>query len=423
MNINITPTALNGTVRVPSSKSLCHRAVIAAALSNGDSSIYNVNMSKDIEATIEAVKALGAEVQAAGDVLKVRSISFPQLQKDEIFCGESGSTLRFLIPLALLQKDEVTFTGTGRLSERPLTPYVEIFKKQGIEFGSESGLPLKLKGELKNDTFEIQGNISSQFITGLLFALPVLEGDSKIVITSELESKPYISLTLDVLKKFSINIQNNEMKEFLIKGNQSYITTDYKVEGDFSQAAFWLCAGALGGKITCCGMNLNSIQGDAVIVSLLKNMGAAINSVNDCVTAEKSNTRGITIDASECPDLVPILAVLGALSEGTTKIINAGRLRIKESDRLKAISTELNKIGADITEKEDSLIINGKPYLKGGTVEGWNDHRIVMALAVASIRCKTPVVINGCQAINKSYPGFFEDFKKLGGKIDERNLG
>lgn len=417
--VKIMPLNLCGTVKVPPSKSLCHRAIIAAGLTNGTCKIDNVVLSDDIEVTLRGMKDFGVEITKEASSLKIKGNNLIHSIKKEIDCGESGSALRFLIPIALLTSEEITFTGRGRLKQRPLEPYYEIFDKQNIYYSTRQGLPLTVRGMLSPGDYEIKGNISSQFITGLLFALPLLSGDSRIIVTTELESKGYVDLTIDILNRFSVKVENNNYREFIIKGRQKYIPTDYTVEGDFSQAAFWLAAGVLGGDIRCKDMNADSLQGDRAIVDIIRKMGGKIAICEDRIEASTSVTKGIIIDASDCPDLVPILSVLGALSQGTTQIVNAGRLRIKESDRLKAMATELNKLGADIKETEDGLIINGKDCLKGGTVDSWNDHRIAMALSIASIRCDEPVIITGSDSVKKSYPGFFNDFHMLGGTLDE----
>jgi len=422
-NVKIIPSNLYGKIKIPPSKSLTHRAIIAAALANRTSKIDNVIFSDDIVATCNGIKALGAEVEKTENSLWVKGKGSLNLCKKEIDCNESGSTLRFLIPPALLTGEEVTFNGRGRLRKRPLEPYFEIFKKQGIYYNYEQGLPLTVKGNLKPGNFKIRGDVSSQFITGLLFALPLLEEDSKITVTTQLESKGYVDLTMDILDRFSIKIENNNYEEFNIKGNQKYIPTDYRVEGDFSQAAFWIVAGILGGEIECDDLNMASFQGDRVIVEIIEKMGGEVLKLKDKIKTKTSKTKGITVDASQCPDLVPILTVLGALSEGRTHIINAKRLRFKESDRLKAIATELNKLGADVKEEEDGLIINGKDRLKGGIVDSWNDHRIAMALAIASIKCTEPLIITNSDSIRKSYPDFFRDFEKMGGKVYEWHVG
>ncbi|GFR36194.1 3-phosphoshikimate 1-carboxyvinyltransferase [Thermobrachium celere] len=423
-SIKIIPRKLKGVVDIPPSKSISHRAIICAGLSEGKSIIENIIFSDDISATIEGIKSFGVDLEfkkakETYDVL-VNGKGKVNLINDIIDCRESGSTLRFLIPIALMQNKEVTFVGRGKLCERPLDVYYKLFKQKGIEFRNENGrLPLKVKGPIMSGTYEVEGNISSQFITGLLFVLPLLDGDSKIIITTNLESKGYVDLTLDVLKSFGIEIVNDNYRQFLIKGNQRYKATHFKVEGDYSQAAFWLTAGVLGEEVVCRNLNLNSLQGDRVIIDIIKAMGGNITIEGQSLISNTSNSKGIVVDVSQCPDLTPIITVLAALSNGTTRIVNARRLRIKESDRLKAIATELNKLGAEVLEFEDGLVINGKEMLDGGIVDSWNDHRIAMALAIASIRCKKPVIIQNYDCVKKSYPNFFEHFKELGGEVYE----
>ena len=403
-DIKIIPGTLQGKVSVPSSKSLCHRAIIAAGIASENCNIENVVFSEDIIATCNAMKSIGVLITESKNNVTIKGHNFLTLIKNKIDCKESGSTLRFLIPIVLLIGEEVTFTGSGKLVERPLTPYYKIFQDQNIKYNSAEGLPLTVKGKLKPGEYKIPGNISSQFITGLLFALPLLSGDSKIIVTTELESKGYVDLTIDILSKFSVQIENVGYKEFHIKGNQKYISTNYTVEGDFSQAAFWLVAGILGGEIQCENMNINSLQGDLVIVDFIKKMGGNIAIEEEKIKAKKSRTQGITIDAANCPDLVPILAVLASLSEGTTEIINAGRLRIKECDRLKAMATELTKLGGDVVETEDGLIIHGRENLKGGIVDSHNDHRIAMALSVVAIGCTEAVILTNSATVKKILP-------------------
>lgn len=423
--IKIIPSTLHGKISVPSSKSLCHRAIIAAGLASENCNIDNVVFCDDIIATCNAMKNIGVLVTESKNSVIIKENNFLNKNKikNEIDCLESGSTLRFLIPIVLLTGEQFTFTGRGRLTERPLTPYYKIFEEQNIRYNSTRGLPLTVQGKLMAGEYKIPGNISSQFITGLLFVLPLLAGDSKIIVTTELESKGYVDLTIDILSKFSVQIENLGYKEFHIKGNQKYKARNYRVEGDFSQAAFWLVAGILGKEIQCEDMNVNSLQGDRVIIDFIRKMGGNISIEQGEIKTKKSKTEGITIDAANCPDLVPILAVLASLSYGTTKIINAGRLRIKECDRLKAMATELTKLGGDVVETEDGLIIRGKENLTGGTVDSYNDHRIAMALSVASIRCIQPVILTNSDCVKKSYPEFYSDFVMLGGKINEWSLG
>ena len=420
-----------GTIAIPPSKSLSHRALICAGLSQGKSILGNILPSQDILATCKALESLGVKIdwekeQNNKDIhpITVKGQSYPRAIHKEINCRESGSTLRFLIPLAALTGEKIRFIGQGKLGQRPLEPYYEIFQQQNIRYRTtQGGLPLTIQGKLQPGIYSLRGDISSQFITGLLFALPLLDGDSTIILTTPLESKGYIDLTLDTLEKFSLDIENQNHQKFIIKGNQQYKAKDYSIEGDFSQGAFWLVAGTLGGEIQSTHLNPQSLQGDRVIVDILRQMGGDISQRAQTILAKPSLTKGITIDAAHCPDLVPILAVLASLSQGNTRIINAQRLRIKESDRLKAISTELNKLGAQVEELPDGLIIQGRENLQGGEVDSWNDHRIAMALAIASIKCKEPVIMTNSEAVTKSYPYFWRDFEKLGGEIHECNMG
>lgn len=431
--VKIDPVTLRGEINIPPSKSMSHRAIICASLSSGESVIHNISYSDDIIATLEGMKALGVEVleetlNMATDTysLRIKGVESFKLREALINSKESGSTIRFLIPILMLAGEQFTITGEGRLVERPLDTYYRIFERQNISYKTTDGLlPLHIEGRLKPDTFEIEGDISSQFITGLLFTLPLLDGDSKIVITeSELESKGYVDLTIDILGKFGIEIENRDYKEFHIAGNQSYKSREYKVEGDYSQGAFWIVAGLLDGNIKCLDLEKDSLQGDREVVEIVERMKGKITIGDDSITVEKSDTVGTVIDASQCPDIIPVLSVLASLSEGETRVINGKRLRIKESDRITSTRTELEKLGADIREEGDGLVIVGKPSLKGGVeLDSWNDHRIAMAMGVASIRCEEPITIKNSGSVSKSYPHFWEDFKKLGGVVDERNMG
>lgn len=414
---------LKGSVKVPPSKSLSHRAIIAAALSSGTSRIDNIILSKDIEVTSQCMRNFGADLKFDQSTMHVNGMGQSFKMTSQIMdCHESGSTLRFLIPLALLSNQLTTFVGNGQLIYRPLDPYFKILDDQNITYEYDQKLPLTLKGQLKPGQFKLPGDVSSQFITGLLYALPLLDGDSEILITSPLESVGYVDLTIDVLKQFGIDIEHDKHQKYWIKGQQSYENRDYRVEGDFSQVAFWLVAGLLNGDLTCEDMSQTSKQGDQAVLDIIKDMAGTYAFEEDKIHIKKQKLRATLIDGSQCPDIIPVLTVLASVSQGQTKIINAERLRIKECDRLKAISTELNKLGADIEELEDGLIINGVESLKGGHVEGWNDHRIVMSMAVAALVAKGDVFIKGCDAITKSYPHFFEDYKSLGGQFNEWHL-
>lgn len=428
-DLKVYPSTLEGSVKVPPSKSMAHRAIICASLSGGKSKIDNIHYSDDIIATIEGMKALGANIIKKGDSLDIEGIYSYSINKKEdriIDCNESGSTLRFLVPISLLIPGKSKFIGRGNLGKRPLKTYYEIFDKQGIKYSYQEGnLNLNIEGSLKGGEFYVKGNVSSQFITGLLFTLPLLKADSRIVITTEMESKGYIDLTLSAMKYFGISVINNDYKEFIIKGNQKYISRDYRVEGDYSQGAFFLCANALGNNIEVQDLSLNSLQGDKEVVDILEKMGVKfINSENGIRNEVNNGLTSTIIDGSQCPDIIPVLAATASLAEGRTEIINAGRLRIKECDRLAAVNSELSKLGVNVIENEDGLIIDGIDSLDGG-IEVWShkDHRIAMTLAVVATRCKSPIIIKDYECIAKSYPNFFEDYKMLGGKVDEWNVG
>ena len=428
-DLKIYPSRLSGEVEVPPSKSMAHRAIICASLTDGNSVINNIDYSDDILATIDGMKALGAKIIKKDDSLEIEGIYSESAEAEDfrvIDCNESGSTLRFLVPISLLIKGKSRFVGRGNLGKRPLVTYYEIFDKQSIEYSyEENNLNLEVNGTLKGGEFYVKGNISSQFITGLLFTLPLLKEDSKIIITTEMESKGYIDLTLSALKEFGITIINNDYKEFIIKGGQRYISRNYRVEGDYSQAAFFLCADALGNDVSVKDLSLDSLQGDKEVIDILERMNVEfINSENGMKGKINGELLSTIIDGSQCPDIIPVLAAAASLAQGKTEIINAGRLRIKECDRLTAVKSELSKLGAKIEEKEDGLVIYGVDKLQGG-VEVWShkDHRIAMTLAIAATRCNEPIIIKDYECIAKSYPKFFEDYKALGGKVDEWNVG
>ena len=423
-SIKISPAVLSGKVKVPPSKSYAHRALLAAFLSGDECKINNIKLSDDIKATLGCIDALGAEYifdEKKASVSILKSSKDRSTKKIKLDCGESGSTLRFLIPIALCFAEKLEFTGRGRLMERPMTPYFKIFDEKGILYKQKKSA-LSINGKLCAGDFKIDGSVSSQFITGLLFALPLLDGDSHIIIEGTLTSRGYIDITLDVLKKYGIKITNDNYECFIIKGNQTYKARNYTVEGDFSQAAFFLTAGAIGCNITCSGLKENSLQGDKKIIDIIRSTGALVekSSASTLRAACSANMHGITVDADEIPDLVPILAVLLAFCKGESRIVNAGRLRIKESDRLSAICSVLKSLGADITEGKDFLIIKGTQVLSGSTVSSFNDHRIAMAAAIAACRCEGDVIIEGAKkSVAKSYPDFFEDYIKLGGDANE----
>lgn len=420
-DVKFSPFVPNGTVNVPPSKSAVHRAIICAAMANGVSRISPVALSNDIKATIGCIKALGADAVLENNVLTVDGTNMYKNKTALLDCGESGSTLRFFIPIAAVGNINATFVGKGKLPQRPIGIFTEALPKAGTVCKTEGGLPLEIKGQLKSGIFKIPGNVSSQFITGLLLALPILEGDSEIVLTSPLESVGYIAMTIRTMKQFGVNIQATE-KGWHIKGGQSYKTCDYTTDGDWSQAAFFMVLGAVSGKVTVKGVAKDSTQGDKKCAEILARFGAKVTQLDNEVTVEKGELKAITIDASQIPDLVPVLSVCAAFAEGTTRIINAERLRIKECDRLKATAELLNNLGGKVKELSDGLEITGVSSLKGGNVNGYNDHRIVMSAAVCAARSDEDITATFAMSINKSYPDFYIDYNSIGGKANVLDL-
>ena len=388
MDIRITPHTLNGAVTPPASKSMAHRAVLALALADGQGILSNLSDSQDIQATKRCVAAL--------------KVPRPKGELPFLDCGESGSTLRFLIPIALAAAGGGVFTGRGRLMERPQGPYFDIFDEKGIFHEQKDGV-LTVRGTLTPGVYRLPGNVSSQFVTGLLYALPLLPGDSVIEITTPLESGGYVDMTLDMLAQFGISVENQNYECFRVPGNQTYRARNIAVEADWSQAGFWYAAAFLDNSVQPAGLNPASAQGDKVVSELYWKL---------------ARPGDVDIDVSGCPDLLPPLAVMAAVRNGTTHFINAARLRMKESDRLATVHHLLTALGGQAEEGPDSLTVHGVPRLSGGTVDGANDHRIVMAAAIAATRAAAPVTILGAQAVNKSYPSFWEDYKRLGGVFD-----
>lgn len=407
MDIRITPSHLSGRVEIPASKSCAHRALICAALAQGKSVISGVSMSKDIEATIGAMTALGAHFDVDGSTVTVTGgVSVPETA--DIDCNESGSTLRFIIPVAAALGTLSTFHGRGRLPQRPIDIFKRELSKNGAVFHSQE-MPYVIGGKLTGGRYEIEGNVSSQFVTGLIFALPLLGSDSEIVLTSHLESRPYVDITIDILRRFGIEITETDTG-FFIRGGQKYTPHDEKIEGDYSQAAFFCVANALGADIQLDNLSENSVQGDRAITKIIADV------------CPDGKIGSFTADCSDIPDLVPILTVLGAFGSGDSVICNAERLKIKESNRLETSAALVNSLGGNVEITDDGLIIHPTATMHGGEVDSFGDHRIVMAAAVAATAVDGEVLIRGAEAAEKSYPDFFKDYIQLGGNANVVNL-
>lgn len=420
-NVIYSPFLPSGEVTVPPSKSDVHRAIICAALSKGISKISPVALSNDIKATIGCIEALGANTHLENNTLTVDGTGIFSNKTATLDCCESGSTLRFFIPVAALGGVNTRFIGSGRLPQRPIGIFTEALPKAGVQCKTEGGLPLEISGTLQSGDFKIPGNVSSQFITGLLFALPLLENDSNIVLTSPLESVGYINMTIYTMSKFGVEVEKTDFG-WHIRGGQSYKPCEYTTDGDWSQAAFFMVSGAVNGSITVNGVNRDSAQGDKKIAELLSQFGAQVVQTDTSVTVKSGRMNAITIDASQIPDLVPVLAVCASFAEGTTKIVNAQRLRIKESDRLKSTANLINSLGGSVKELSDGLEITGINKLSGGIADGCNDHRIVMSAAVCAAGLDGTIECSDALAINKSYPEFFNDYNSIGGRADVLNI-
>lgn len=423
--ISSTDSCKKTDISIPSSKSYIHRYLISALLSDESCVIENVTFSNDIEATLGCIKELGARVEISEDKRTIAvSGGLKHMDEVSLYCGESASTMRFMIPVAMLFSENITVTGAETLMRRPLEPYFEIFEKNDVKYSYKSGEYLKIRGLLSKNEYIIDGGVSSQFVTGLLFALPLMSFDSTLKISGKLQSKPYVDISLEVLKNSGIKIVNNNYESFYIEGNQKYRAHDFFTQGDYSQAAFFLTAGCFIGGMTVSNMEPDSLQGDKIIVDILRRMGADIKSDGKSYSVEKSDLKSPgVIDATDLPDIVPILSLACALSEGTTVIKGIERLRIKECDRVRATYDVLKNLGADIEVKNETIVINGKKKLTGGTVDSFNDHRMAMTASVASLVCENDVCILNPMCINKSYPDFYDDLLMTGGVKYEWCMG
>lgn len=416
MDVKITPNSINGKIKAIASKSDAHRAIISAALFSESTKIYISETSEDIEATVSCIKAMGAEIIKNGNEYIIEPVKIA-LKNPDINCNESGSTLRFLLPVLAALGNGARFTGRGRLPERPMGLIINLLKEHGISFIEEK-LPFEIEGKLTPGEFKIEGNVSSQFISGLMFALPLLNEKSKITLLSPPQSQAYINMTISVLKQFGVVIECVSDGYIVHPIDKLREPIEYIVEGDWSNAAFFLVGGALSGNIEMTGLNLNSKQSDKKILDILKLAEADVVLENDSIIVKKSDLKPFSLDVSQFPDLFPITAILACGAKGKTKLFNAARLRIKESDRIIATRELIEGLGGRAEETEDSLIIYGSGKLTGGKAYSVNDHRIAMSAYIASSICDTEVKLFGAEAVRKSYPDFKNDFCSLGGKVN-----
>ena len=421
MKAIIRPSKCKGMIKIPPSKSMAHRAIICASLANGKSYLSNIDYSVDIQTTKKCMQKLGAKIECFKDSLIIEGIAdFAHLQDHHIECNESGSTLRFLIPIFSLTNEKITFTGKNRLLKRPQKIYEDLFTKIGAYF-DQNDERIEIQGAFVSGDYTLQGNVSSQFISGLLFTLPLLKGNSRIHILPPFESKSYIDLTIQMMKKFGIIIEWENDLTLFIQGSQKYQPKNVIIEGDFSQFAFFGVLGAINAELDIAGMDPASLQGDKQILDILHDFNGCIEENNGIYHIQPASLIANDIDLKNCPDLGPILCILAMFSKGITHIKNASRLRLKESDRIEAMVNECAKMGCTIEAYHDEMIIHGgyhKPVLP---LSGWKDHRIVMACAIALSVLGGE--IEGCEVVSKSYPSFFEDLRSIGIEVslyDER---
>ena len=414
---------LEGEVSASPSKGYTHRMLIAALLSNGTSKISNPLVSEDTKATLRAVKAFGAEAELRENCWTIKGVELLKVPENPIDCGESGATLRFMIPVAALASGPSIFTFGSSLERRPVAPLLQSLK----QLGAESNLQLRegssfvrvRGGGIRGGKTSIRGDISSQFISGLLFACPKAKEDIEIAVTTPLESRSYVQMTMEVLNKHGIRVAaSSDFARLRIPSNQSYNPCNHEVLGDFSSAAFLLAAAAVtSSKVKLKNLDYHTIQGDRAILPILKEMGSKVRVGEEYVEVEGEQLNAIDVDARDIPDLVPVCAVLACYSKGTSKIYNAKRLRYKESDRLASLHAELKKMGAEIMIHEDSLMISGSCTMHGVTIDPHNDHRIAMACAVAALGAVGETKIQNSECVNKSYPRFFDDLRLLGANV------
>ena len=412
MKVQITADRLEGELEILSSKSDGHRILICASLADKNSIININNTSEDIEATIGCLRALGAGIERKENQLIVTPI---REVPEDVFINpkESGSTLRFLLPVTAALTKKASFTGEGRLPERPLKDLQNAMEENGTSFSTEN-LPFETKGRLKGKVFTMPGNVSSQYISGILFAAPLMGEEVEIHLTSPLESSAYVDMTMETMKRFGIDVEYFE-SVFRVKKGSYKSPGEIDVEGDFSNAAFYLAAGALEGTVVLKGLRKDTLQSDAKILDILEAAGADIVR-GEKVAVQKGKLQAIKVDLKEIPDLLPILAVIASVSEGESVFYNGERLRYKETDRLETTARMIRDLGGKAEETKDGLIIQGGS-LSGGETSSFGDHRIAMAASIAAIKCEKEVIIDRAEAVNKSYPAFYEDYKSLGGQV------
>ena len=423
MDMTFFPAPLKGVAAAPASKSEAHRRMICAGLTKGATTLEGFMASADMAATARCLKALGARVKQQGDTLTVEGHGKKPAKLPVLDCGESGSTLRFFVPIALAVAGGGVFRMHGRLGQRPMEVYRDLFVPRGVRWrmgvGCDGAAELTVKGELEAGHYVMPGNVSSQFVSGLMFALPLLEEDSTLTVQPPVESAGYIRMTVEALVNSGVKLEETAPFAWKIAGKQSYQAKDGKLSGDYSQAAVLCCAAALGHDVAVTGLAKETTQGDRAVLGHLEALGAKVCEDESGIKVKAERLTGAVLDMSDCPDIAPIMALVCQMADGESRLHGCGRLRLKECDRLAATVEVLNHLGGNAREEGDAIVIQGVKCLKGGvTLPNYNDHRMVMLGAVAASIAKEPVTVSGVEALNKSWPEFINVYKQLGGKAE-----
>ena len=423
MDMTFFPAPLKGTIAAPASKSEAHRRMICAGLTKGATTLGGFMDSDDMAATARCLKALGALIGQQDEALTITGRAKKITKLPVLDCGESGSTLRFFVPIALAMTKGGVFRMHGRLGQRPMDVYQDLFVPRGVRWrmgvGCDGAAELTVRGELEPGHYVLPGNVSSQFVSGMLFALPLLEEVSTLTVQPPVESAGYIRMTVEALQQSGVKLEETAPFSWRIEGNQQYQAKDGRLSGDYSQAAVLLCAGALGHQLTVTGLAQETTQGDRAVLKHLAALGAMVQEGEFGVTVTADKLTGATLDMAGCPDIAPILALVCQMAEGESRLTGCGRLRLKECDRLAATVETLNLLGGNARAEGDAIVIQGVKALKGGVpLPAYNDHRMVMLGMIAATIAQEPVVVSGVEALNKSWPEFVNVYKNLGGRVE-----
>lgn len=422
MDVTFKPCKLHGIADAPASKSEAHRRMICAGLSRQETVLTGFMTSQDMAATARCLTALGAEMTLSGDELTLKGFARKSAALPVFDCGESGSTLRFFVPIALALTGGGVFRMHGRLGQRPMDVYRDLFIPRGVIWrmgeGADGAAELTVIGSISPGDYVMPGNVSSQFVSGLLFALPLLQGNSTLTVLPPVESAGYINMTVKAIRESGVRLEEQSPFQWRIPGLQQYHAVGGRLHGDWSQAAVLLCAGALGQDVTVRGASCETVQGDVAVIAHLEALGGVLHENEDGLRMTRDTPRAAVIDCRDCPDIAPILALVCQMTPGECRLTGCGRLRLKECDRLAATVELLNDLGGDAREDGDDIVLRGVSVLRGGKVRNYNDHRMVMLASIAALVSEQPVTVSGVEAINKSWPDYLHVYQALGGMTE-----